>query len=96
MSTIDDSPSAGPPTPLIRVYATQWCGDCRRARAAFDKKNVPYVWIDIDTDDDAERFVVEVNHGLRSVPTIIFPDGSILVEPNLSQLLAKLAAETPG
>jgi mycoredoxin len=55
-----------------------------------DACGVTYHWIDIDRDSAAGRFVEQVNHGYRSVPTIVFPDGSILVEPSDEQLRRKL------
>jgi mycoredoxin len=74
----------------ILVYGTTWCGDTRRARRVFDENNIPYEWIDIDQDMQARKYVEEVNHGYRSVPTIVFPDGSMLVEPTSSELMKKL------
>ena len=74
----------------IIVYGTVWCGDTRRARAFLDQNHIPYQWIDIDSDKEARKYVESVNRGYRSVPTIIFPDGSMLVEPSASQLAAKL------
>jgi len=77
-------------TQLIKVYGTSWCGDCRRAKAVFAELQVPYMWIDIDQIPQAAVFVQQVNRGLRRVPTIIFPDGTILVEPESDTLRAKL------
>ena len=77
-------------TQPIKFYGTNWCGDCRRAKAVFAELQVPYMWIDIDQSPQAAVFVQQVNHGLRRVPTIIFPDGSILVEPDSERLRAKL------
>ena len=74
----------------IVMYGTTWCGDCRRARRIFERHNVGYEWINIDQDCDAEAYVKKVNRGNRSVPTIVFPDGSTLVEPSNQQLLDKL------
>ncbi len=74
----------------IVMYGTVWCGDTRRARAFLDQNHIAYKWIDIDQDMQARKFVESVNRGYRSVPTIIFPDGSMLVEPTASQLAAKL------
>jgi mycoredoxin len=74
----------------IVLYGVSWCGDCRRARRVFAQIGVPYADIDIDADEKAEVFVKQVNHGNRSVPTIIFPDGSILVEPHDDELTDKL------
>jgi mycoredoxin len=75
---------------MIKVYATNWCGDCRMARRWFDAHGVPYEYINIEEDDRAAEYVVRVNHGARSVPTIVFPDGSILVEPSPRELASKL------
>jgi mycoredoxin len=74
----------------IKVYGTQWCPDCSRAKRVLDKHHMVYTWIDIEQDASAADYVVKVNKGNRSVPTIIFPDGSILVEPSNSELEKKL------
>jgi mycoredoxin len=76
----------------ITMYATSWCGDCRMAKRWFDSHNVSYDYIDIENDDSAAEYVVKVNGGSRTVPTIIFPDGSILVEPSARELAAKFSA----
>jgi mycoredoxin len=81
------------PTASIIVYATEWCYDCRRARRFFDKHQIAYTWINIDRDPEGEQRVLSVNQGMRSVPTIIFQDGSVLVEPSEEQLRQKLVAE---
>lgn len=74
----------------ITVYATEWCGDCRRARRFFDRNQVEYSYINIDVDKEGEQFVIRTNKGMRSVPTIVFEDGSILVEPSNQALANKL------
>lgn len=79
----------------IVLYGTTWCGDCRRARAYLESKEIPYEYIDIGADAQAAAFVMKVNRGFRSVPTIVFPDGSILVEPSTRELAQKIASLTP-
>ena len=74
----------------IIMYGTDWCSDCVRARKFFDENQIAYTWVDIDKDPQAEQLVKKVNKGFRSVPTIIFPDESILVEPSNRQLAEKL------
>jgi len=74
----------------IIVYGTTWCGDCRRTRRFLDYHKVSYEWIDIDQNKEGEQFVLKTNRGLRSVPTILFPDGSILVEPSNLKVAEKL------
>jgi len=61
-----------------------------RAKQVLEKHKVPFVWIDINQDADARVYVEKINHGNRSVPTIVFPDGSTLVEPSNKQLEVKL------
>lgn len=79
----------------IIMYGTVWCGDTRRARAFLDQHEIPYVWIDIDKDPQARKHLEALNNGFRSVPTLVFPDGSKLVEPNALQLAEKLGIPQP-
>ena len=72
------------------VYGTNWCGDCRRTQRFLQDNQVNYKFINIDQDKKGEQFVLSANRGMRSVPTILFPDGSILVEPTNGQLADKL------
>jgi mycoredoxin len=74
----------------IVFYGTTWCGGTRRSRKILEDNHIPFQWVDIDQDMEARKRVEEINHGYRSVPTIIFPDGSILVEPSDSELKVKL------
>ncbi len=78
----------------ILVYSTVWCSDCKRAKKFFGEQRIPYVNIDIEHDVEAMAFVEQVNHGKRIIPTIVFPDGDILVEPSNAQLAAKLGLQT--
>jgi glutaredoxin-like protein len=82
-----------PESMRIKMYGTNWCGDCRRARQFFADNKIDFDWIDIDQDQDARRYVESVNNGNRSVPTILFPDGSIIVEPSHSQLITKMGLQ---
>lgn len=70
----------------IIFYGVNWCWQSRRARRFLDKHNVPYKFINIDKDEEGEQFVLENNNGMRSVPTIVFLDKSVLVEPSNSQI----------
>ncbi|MDA1349715.1 MAG: mycoredoxin [Chloroflexi bacterium] len=76
----------------ITVYGTRWCGDCSRSKAVLDREGISYAWIDIGKDTDAREFVKSINTGMMSVPTIVFPDGSVLVEPTDRTLSEKLRA----
>jgi glutaredoxin-like protein len=75
----------------IKVYSTKWCPDCRRAKQLLDRHNITFESIDIEDDAAGMAYVQKVNGGYRSVPTIVFPDGSVLVEPSNARLEEKLA-----
>ena len=66
----------------ILMYTTSWCGDCRRAKKVFAALGVPFTEINIEDEPEAAEQVRRLNRGMQSVPTIVFADGSILVEPS--------------
>jgi len=76
----------------IIMYTTEYCSDCLRAKKFFEANNIPHIRIGLEGNEEATDFVIRVNNGYRSVPTIVFPDGSILVEPSWEELKAKILA----
>lgn len=78
------------PTQIV-MYTTEYCWECNRAKAFFEANEVPYLRVGLEGNVEATNFVMNINQGHQSVPTIVFPDGSILVEPNWEQLRVKLA-----
>ncbi len=77
---------------IVVMYGTMWCGDCHRAKRVLDGEGVPYRWIDIETEQGAEERMLELNGHIWKVPTILFPDGTVLVEPSTSRLQQHLEA----
>lgn len=74
----------------IIIYGTTWCPDCTRAKRVLEDNGIEYKWINIEQDAGAMDRVQEINGGYMSVPTILFPDGSVLVEPSNRDLQKKL------
>ncbi len=83
-----------PQSDTILVYSTVWCPDCKRTKRFFGEQRIPYINIDIEKDSEAMALVEKVNQGMRSIPTIIFPDQTILVEPSNAELAQKLGLQT--
>lgn len=77
-------------TTQIKMYGAEWCGDCRRSKRFLDSNNVSYEYIDVEADPSASDKVIEINGGQRSIPVILFSDGSHLTEPSDNDLKAKL------
>jgi thioredoxin reductase (NADPH) len=78
----------------ITMYGTTWCQDCKRAKQFFGEHRVAYAFIDVDEDADGLRVVEQHNDGKHVIPTIVFADGSVLVEPSNAALAAKLGLQT--
>ena len=78
----------------IVVYSTVWCPDCKRAKNFLGEQRIPYANVDIEQDPAGMAFVEKVNNGKRIIPTIVFPDGSTLVEPSNAELAEKLSLQT--
>ncbi len=76
--------------PDIKLYGAEWCPDCHRSRNYLDSQSVAYEYINVDGDDDAQNYVKQVNDNRLIIPTIVFPDGSVLVEPSNAELARKL------
>lgn len=80
--------------PTITVYGAYWCPDCRRSKQFLGEHQIPYNWIDIEQDAEAEAYVIALNEGKRIIPTIVFEDGSHLIEPSNAELATKLGLKT--
>ena len=74
----------------LDFYTTNWCGDCVRSKALLKKLNVDFNEIDVDTDQEANEYIKSLQVNQRRIPTIVFVDGSFLVEPSDIDLENKL------
>ena len=75
----------------LQVYTTTWCGDCRRSKRWLRDNNIPFTEINIGEDEHAAEYVRKLNGGSQSVPTIVFPDGTVMAEPSNRALALQVA-----
>ncbi|TMC39491.1 MAG: pyridine nucleotide-disulfide oxidoreductase [Chloroflexi bacterium] len=78
----------------MKLYGTNWCSDCKRSKKFLGEQRIHYDYINIEEDAKGQAYVQKVQNGGLSIPTIVFGDGSILIEPSNAQLAAKLGLET--
>ncbi len=76
----------------IKFYGADWCPDCRRSKAFLDQQKIEYEYINIEEVPGAAEEVEKINKGYKSIPTIVFPDGKVLVEPSNEELQKALDA----
>ena len=74
----------------VVIYGTSWCGDCRRVKKVLERRGVDYAWVDVERKKGAREEMLRLNGGDRRVPTLLLPDGSVLVEPTNLELNARL------
>ena len=74
----------------IVLYGTAWCGDCRRVKQLLERRGVEYAWVDVEERKGARDEMLRLNGGDRRVPTLLFPNGSVMVEPSSAEFGAKL------
>ena len=78
-------------TTNLTMYTTTWCGYCRRLKSQLDSAGIAYDEVDVEREPQAAAFVESVNGGNRTVPTVVFPDGSAATNPSLAEVQARLA-----
>jgi len=76
----------------MTIYSTQWCGYCHRLMKQLDREGVGYSVVDIEDDPAAAEYVMSVNGGNQTVPTVVFGDGTALTNPSLAQVKERLSA----
>ncbi|MFI7462649.1 glutaredoxin domain-containing protein [Nonomuraea sp. NPDC049646] len=77
---------------MITVYSAPWCGHCHRLKAQLSRAGIPYTEIDVDETPGAVDHIAELNGGSWLIPTVVFPDGSALVNPGVEEVRARLSA----
>lgn len=75
----------------MTMYTTSWCGFCRRLKTQLDREGIGYVEVDIERDPEAAAIVTKVNDGNRTVPTVVYPDGSAATNPSFAEVKSALA-----
>jgi thioredoxin reductase (NADPH) len=78
----------------IKLYGTDWCSDCKRSKRFLGEQRIHYDYINIEENMEGQAFVKELQKGGLTIPTIVFEDGSVLIEPTNAELAAKLGLQT--
>ncbi len=78
----------------IRVAGTLWSLKSHQIKDFLARYQIPYQWLDVEADPKARMLVEGVSGGAVRVPTVFFPDGGILVEPETHALAEKLGLQT--
>ena len=76
----------------VTMYSTQWCGYCKRLKKMMQDANITFAEVDIEQVPGTAEIVEQVNNGNRTVPTLVFRDGTAMTNPSLAKVQEKLAS----
>jgi mycoredoxin len=74
----------------VTMYSTTWCGYCQRLKAQMSREGIEWTEVDIEQDPEAAEFVMQANGGNQTVPTLLFPDGSVATNPSIGEVRSRL------
>ncbi|NUU21474.1 MAG: mycoredoxin [Streptomycetaceae bacterium] len=74
----------------VTMYSTPWCGYCRRLKSQMEREGLAYTEVDIEQDAKAAEYVMSVNGGNQTVPTVVVEVGGqiqwVATNPSLAQV----------
>lgn len=82
--------------PPLTVFSTTWCGPCRRLKGLLQAEGIEFEAVDIEQDPEGLHFVREVNQGNATVPTVLFADGTVMTNPSIAAVKAKIGSAAPA
>jgi mycoredoxin len=90
MPSHDQRAVTPPPAGSVTMFTTMWCGYCRRLKSQMEREGIRFTEVDIEDQPDAAAFVMSINGGNMTVPTLLFPDGSAETNPSIGTVKRKL------
>jgi len=81
-------------TAQVTIYTTTVCGPCVRLKRMLDDEQISYTEVNVEHDESAANWVMSINSGNQTVPTVKFADGSTLTDPTLQQVKERLGTGT--
>ncbi len=80
------------PAAAVTMFTTQWCGYCVRLKKMMQREGIDFAEVDIENDAAAAELVMQANGGNRTVPTLVFRDGTALTNPSIDQVKSQLSS----
>jgi len=74
------------------MYSTEWCGYCKRLKSQLNDIGITFEEINIEEVPGTAEIVERVNGGNRTVPTLVFSDGTAMTNPSAKQVQEKQAS----
>jgi thioredoxin reductase (NADPH) len=77
----------------IRIIGFQWSPKSHKLKEFLSGNLVPYLWMDVEDNKDAEQYVTSAKSSYSDLPLVVLKDGSFLSNPELPQLAASVGLQ---
>jgi thioredoxin reductase (NADPH) len=77
----------------MRIIGYQWSPKSHRLKEFLSGNLVPYLWMDIETDADAEKYLTSANVSASDIPLVVLKDGTFMVDPSLPDLATRIGLQ---
>ena len=77
----------------IRIAGTLWSLTSHEVKDFLTRHQIPYQWLDIEKDASARKLVEDLTQETK-LPVLFFPDGNVLIDPDLKELAEKVGLQT--
>lgn len=86
--------SAVVPYDGIRIVGTLWSASSHNVKEFLARSQIPYQWLDFERVEEARELLKSVSEETLRMPALFFPDGSVLIDPDLHTLADKVGMHT--
>jgi thioredoxin reductase (NADPH) len=78
----------------VRVIGHRWSRQAHDIKDFLARNQVPYLWLDIDSNAEAAKLLDTLQRTAADLPIVVFPDGSVEVQPTVILLAQKIGLRT--
>ncbi len=77
----------------MRIIGFQWSPKSHRLKEFLSGNLVPYIWMDVEGDEEAEKYLVSAAVSRSNLPLVVLKDGSFLTDPSLPELASAVGLQ---
>ena len=82
-----------PDREVLRIIGYQWSPKSHRIKEFLSGNLVPYIWMDVENDSEAEKYLASANASGSQLPLVVLKDGSSMIDPPLADLASRIGLQ---
>jgi thioredoxin reductase (NADPH) len=77
----------------IRIIGFQWSPKSHSLKEFLSGNLIPYLWMDIESNPEAENYLISADMNRESLPLVVLKDGTWMSDPSLPQLAQRIGLQ---